>query len=180
MTQRLGCSKDEIRPYLRCWRDAAIELLPDHADAFAAIDTGDMADVEDNADYQYERGLLAHYESDYEEAESWYTRAAEQDHPKAQFDLGMMYFHGEIEGLDIGECVEHAVSKVRCGCACQGSHGGWRAKDFDSPYGVLRTISPVRGFRATGPAGRCSSTCACVVDERGESASASSSRTRIS
>ena len=67
-------------------------------------------DVEDNADYQYVRGLLAHHEDDWEEAESWYMRAAEQNHPKAQFDLGMMYFRGEIEGLDIGEDVQHAVS----------------------------------------------------------------------
>ena len=63
-----------------------------------------------NADYQYERGLLAHYENDFEEAESWYTQAADQGHAKAQFDLGMMFFHREIEGLEVGECVEHAVS----------------------------------------------------------------------
>ena len=33
VTERPGCSKEDIRPYLRCWRTAASELLPDRADA---------------------------------------------------------------------------------------------------------------------------------------------------
>ena len=110
VTERLGCSKEDIRPYLRCWLTAAKELLPDGADALANIDSKDVEGWQGNADYQYERGLLAHYENDFEEAESWYTRAADQGHAKAQFDLGMMFFHREIEGLEVGECVEHAVS----------------------------------------------------------------------
>ena len=110
VTERLGCSKEDIRPYLRCWLTAARELLPDHADGFAMIDSEDVAGMRGNADYQYERGLLAHYENDFEEAESWYTQAADQGHAKAQFDLGMMFFHREIEGLSVGECVEHALS----------------------------------------------------------------------
>ena len=108
-TGRLACSKEDIRPYLRCWLTAARELLPDRADAVASVDSEHVAGTEGNADYQYERGLRAHYEDDFEEAEYWYMQAADQDHAKAQFDLGMMYFHREIEGSEVGECVKHAV-----------------------------------------------------------------------
>ena len=81
--------------------------------------------MQSNPDYQYEHGLLAHHENDFEEAESWYTRAADQGHSKAQFDLGMMYFRGEIEGMEVGECVEHAVSY--CMDAAENGHECARA-----------------------------------------------------
>lgn len=137
-TRRLGCSKEDIRPFLRCcWAaarqvvqgvareprssEASLEgvLSPDFCGTPAIASA--IADMS-NADYQYERGSLAHHENEWEEAESWYTRAAEQGHAKAQFDLGMMYFNREIEGLGVGECVEHAVSyctdAARAGVDC--------------------------------------------------------------
>jgi TPR repeat protein len=37
------------------------------------------------------------------EALRWYRKAADQGHPKAQFGLGLMYFHGLGVGPDFRE-----------------------------------------------------------------------------
>lgn len=66
-------------------------------------------DVTDS-DTQYELGRTAQSEGDWEVAETWYERAADQDHPEAQFALGMMYFSGEVEGMALAEACERAVS----------------------------------------------------------------------
>ena len=81
--------------------------------SYRATDRSECSDHEladeGDADAQYRLGLLAHWDGDWDGAASWYTRAADQEHAKAQFQLGMMCFRREIEGLEVEECVELAV-----------------------------------------------------------------------
>ena len=79
-----------------------------------------------DASYQYERARLAHDEGEWEDAETWYERAAEQGHARAQFELGMMYFRGEVEGSDSANDCEQAVMW----CEEAAANGLDRAKAF--------------------------------------------------
>ncbi|MDE0191231.1 MAG: tetratricopeptide repeat protein [Gammaproteobacteria bacterium] len=78
------------------------------------------------ADEQYALGRMAHSEGEWEAAEDWYERAADQGHAQAQFALGMMYFDGEVEGMDASEACERAVSQ----CMDAAANGLERAAVF--------------------------------------------------
>jgi len=129
LTRSLRCLASDLRPFLDCWFWAASELLDEPLELGRSADA--MCEdfqgwLEDYHGFLYQRGSLAHRDEAMEQAEAWFTKAAEQGHAKAAYSLAMMYWNGEIEDLPMDEQVLEAVA--RCEDAAQ--HGIEEAQEF--------------------------------------------------
>ena len=128
----LGCGREDKAPNQKSKNQIPATIAPDLSNeerqrvdflaTKAKAENGDaMFQTQTANNYAEGRGV----EKDMEEALKWYQKAAAQDEPQAQFNLGYMYYNGEVLPLDYPKAVEWFTKSAGQNDSYGQDHLGW-------------------------------------------------------